>query len=126
MTLVVKGTARRADPFVRSFRRAVTVGEIPDWFDDLSRAQKSAKLLCLRSQYGHMELITEGRTLPVLLQRAAFRHVARPRVDPPLANPTAPAPPSPVSPSSSVSPSPSSSPSSSPSVADPPDTPVRE
>ena len=67
MTLIVKGTARWADPFVRSYRRAITLPRIPDSFDELSRAQRTAKLLCLRSQYEHMELITEGKTLPVVL-----------------------------------------------------------
>ena len=66
MTLVVKGTARWADPFVRDYRRAITLPRIPDSFDELSRAQRTAKLLCLRSQYEHMELITEGKTLPIV------------------------------------------------------------
>ena len=75
MTLVVKGTTRRADPFVRSYRRAITLPRIPDSFDELSRAERTAKLLCLRSQYGHMELITEGKTLPVVLRRTALGRV---------------------------------------------------
>ena len=76
MTLVVKGTARRADPFVRGFPRAVTVPRIPDSFDELTRAQRTAKLLYLRSQYGHMELITEGRALPLLIRRTSLARVA--------------------------------------------------
>jgi hypothetical protein len=75
MTLVVKGTGRWADPFVRSFRRAVTVARIPERFDQFSPAERGARLLCLRSQYGHMELITEGRTLPLLIQRASLRRI---------------------------------------------------
>jgi len=82
MTLVVKGTARRADPFVRSYRRAITLPRIPDSFDELSRAQRTAKLLCLRSQYEHMELITEGKTLPIVLRRTALGQVPRPEVPP--------------------------------------------
>jgi hypothetical protein len=76
MTLVVKGTARRADPFVRSFPRALTLPRIPDSFDQLTRAERTARLLYLRSQYGHMELITEGRALPVLLRRTSLAQVA--------------------------------------------------
>src|SRR5206468_888236 len=75
MTLIVKGTARWADPFVRDYRRAITLPRIPDSFDDLSRAQRTAKLLCLRSQYEHMELITEGKTLPIILRRTALGRV---------------------------------------------------
>jgi len=90
MTLIVKGTARWADPFVRSFRRAVTRAGIPDSFEELTRGERTAQLLCLRSQYGHMELITEGRTLPVVLRRTAL-----PRLAPPAAVAAA-APPSPL------------------------------
>jgi hypothetical protein len=75
MTLVVKGTARWADPFVRGYPRAITLPRIPDSFDELTRAQRTAKLLCLRSQYEHMELITEGKTLPVVLRRTALGRV---------------------------------------------------
>ena len=78
MTLIVKGTARRADPFVRSFRRAVTRASIPDSFEELTRGERTAQLLCLRSQYGHMELISEGRTLPVVLRRMPLPRLAPP------------------------------------------------
>src|SRR6185295_2983526 len=72
MTLVVKGTARWADPFVAGFPGAVTVRAIPGAIRELARAARAAKLLCLRSQYGHFELITEGRVLPLLLRRTAL------------------------------------------------------
>jgi hypothetical protein len=78
MTLVVKGTAKWADPFVRKLPYAITVPEIPSSIYELSREQRAAKLLCLRSQYGHFELITEGRTLPVLLGRGGLRLIPRP------------------------------------------------
>lgn len=79
MTLVVKGTARWADPFVKHLPYAVTLPRIPGAITDLSRTARGAKLLCLRSQYGHFELITEGRVMPVLLGRCGLktcRHAA--------------------------------------------------
>jgi len=92
MTLIVKGTARRADPFVRSFRRAITLPRIPESFEALTRGQRTAKLLCLRSQYGHMELITEGRTLPVVLRRTAVGRLPPPPAPaPPLTRSLSPA-----------------------------------
>jgi hypothetical protein len=72
MTLVVKGTAKHADPFVQSFPDAVVLPRIPEAIGQLSRAERSAKLLCLRSQYGHFELITEGNTLPILIARTSL------------------------------------------------------
>lgn len=79
MTLVVKGTGKWADPFVKSLPYAVTLPRIPGAITDLSRPARAAKLLCLRSQYGHFELITEGRVMPVLLGRCGLktcRHTA--------------------------------------------------
>lgn len=78
MTLVVKGTAKWADPFVRSLPYAVTLPRIPRAITDLSHAARAAKLLCLRSQYGHFELITEGRVMPVLLGRCGLKTCRRP------------------------------------------------
>jgi hypothetical protein len=78
MTLVVRGTAKRADPFVHAFPDAVTLPEIPASLDDLSPDERDAKLLCLRSQYGHFEIVTEGKVLPVLLGRAALPALRRP------------------------------------------------
>lgn len=73
MTLVVKGTGKWADPFVKSLPYAVTLPRIPAAITDLSRVARGAKLLCLRSQYGHFELITEGRVMPVLLGRCGLK-----------------------------------------------------
>jgi hypothetical protein len=78
MTLVVKGTAKWADPFVKSLPYAVTLPRIPRAITDLSHAARAAKLLCLRSQYGHFELITEGRVMPVLLGRCGLKTCRRP------------------------------------------------
>jgi hypothetical protein len=69
MTLVVKGTAKWADPFVRALPDALTVPEIPRQIAQLSRAERGVRVLSLRSQYGHFELVTEGKVLPVLLGR---------------------------------------------------------
>jgi hypothetical protein len=77
LTLVVKGTAKHSDPFVRALPYAMDVPRIPKTITELSRAERTTKLLCLRSQYGHFELITEGNTLPVLLCRTSLRAVRR-------------------------------------------------
>lgn len=75
MTLVVRGTAKWAEPFVRSRRYAITVARIPDALEELSRRERTARLLALRSQFGHFELITDGRVLPLLLRRTPLSAV---------------------------------------------------
>jgi hypothetical protein len=72
MTLIVKGTAKWADPFVRALPYSVTLPEIPSRIEDLSAAERAAKVLCLRSQYGHFELITDGQVLPVMMARTSL------------------------------------------------------
>jgi hypothetical protein len=79
MTLVVKGTTKWADPFVRALPYAVTVPKIPAAIEDLSPSERAAKLLHLHSQFGHFELITEGKTVPVLLARTPLSITKRGR-----------------------------------------------
>jgi hypothetical protein len=79
MTLVVKGTAKLTEPFVRALPDAVTLPKIPKSLAQLSIAERRARVLCLRSQYGHFELITEGNVLPVLLERSGLPRVRRGR-----------------------------------------------
>jgi hypothetical protein len=77
MTLVVKGTAKWADPFVRAIPDAVSLPRIPDNIEELTEEQRKAKLLHLASQHGHFELITEGKVLPVLLRRTPLPAIRR-------------------------------------------------
>lgn len=77
MTLVIRGTAKWADPFVRALPFAVTAPRIPDTVEQFTRPQRTARLLALRSQYGHFELVTEGKVLPVLLGRTSLPAVRR-------------------------------------------------
>jgi hypothetical protein len=69
MTLVVKGTQKLARPFARRHKYTVRISRVPARITSLSPAARDAKLLYVRSQYDHMQLVTEGKTLPVLLQR---------------------------------------------------------
>ncbi len=73
MVLVALETLARADRFVRGFRSAVRRAAIPGSPDELSAAERGARLLYFKSQYDHMELVTGGRVLPTLLRLAAAR-----------------------------------------------------
>jgi hypothetical protein len=78
MTLIVKGTAKWAQPFTNAIPYAVRARRVPLTLRELSPAQRSAKLLYLPSQIGHFELITEGRVLPVVIGRTGLRVIRRP------------------------------------------------
>ncbi|MFH0899822.1 MAG: hypothetical protein V2A73_04250 [Pseudomonadota bacterium] len=73
LTLVTKSTKRWSTPFVRRLRYARQVDRVPRRLSDLGRSQRNARLLELKSQYGHMEIVTEGMVIPVVLERAPLR-----------------------------------------------------
>ena len=73
MTLVARGTTKWTEPFIKRFKHVSVCDAIPERFEALSKRERAAKLLYLRSQYGHMELITDGRVVPLLLRRTALK-----------------------------------------------------
>jgi len=73
MTLVTRGTTKWTEPFVGRFPDCIVRSEIPERFEDFTRREREARLLYLHSQYGHLELIAAGRTLPLLLRRSGWR-----------------------------------------------------
>lgn len=76
MALVARGTTKWTEPFIKRFKRVAVRNAIPESYAAFTKRERGAKLLYLRSQYGHMEIVTEGRTIPVLLRRTALRHFA--------------------------------------------------
>src|SRR5262245_5588092 len=74
LTLVVgKSTLEPSMRLVGELHRlAASAPEIPDRPEQLSRRQRQAKLLHMRSQFGHFELVTDGKAIPVLLGATAL------------------------------------------------------
>ncbi len=75
MLVVAADTLRWAEPFVRKSGKAHTLDLIPEKFEDFDKAVLRAKLLYLRSQYGHMEMVTNGTVLPVLLRTTRLQRL---------------------------------------------------
>ncbi len=74
MVVVGFETAERTEQFlVANFGDALVRDAIPERGMDFKRREREARVVYLRSQYGHMELITEGRVIPVLMALAPFR-----------------------------------------------------
>lgn len=74
--LVIVGfeTAERAEQFLlANFGDALVRDAVPERGIDFRRREREARVVYLRSQYGHMELVAEGRVIPVLLALAPFR-----------------------------------------------------
>ena len=79
MTLVSKDTANRVAPFLEKVPAAKRRASLPETYRDLSPAERNAAVLEVASDLGHMEIVTTGKVLPVLLHRSPLRQVKAPK-----------------------------------------------
>ena len=77
LTLIVKGTAKWADPFAQSIPYTVRMARVPTAPGELPATARGAKLLYIPSQIGHFELITDRKVLPAILERTGLRTIHR-------------------------------------------------
>ena len=73
--LVAADTLRWSEPFVKRYKKARTLDLIPEQYGDFERAALRAKILYMRAQYGHMNLVTDGLVIPVLLRATRLRKI---------------------------------------------------
>jgi hypothetical protein len=68
--LIVIGndTSENSDAFAKNYPFAVVRNSMPASAGDFKAREKSAKFLYIKSQYGHMPIVTSGKVIPVLLQ----------------------------------------------------------
>ncbi|MBL8949969.1 MAG: hypothetical protein JNK82_04275 [Myxococcaceae bacterium] len=68
LTVIGFETAQRTEWFLRAHPNAVKLDDVPFLYDLWKPALTTAPVLYLQSErFGHMELVTSGRVLPVLL-----------------------------------------------------------
>ncbi len=75
LILVGFETADRTEVFLKKVRGAVLLDGVPVDVRDLKPAQRYARVLYMRSPVGHMEMITDGKILPVVLRLTPFRRL---------------------------------------------------
>ena len=71
MILVASTTRRKSDRFARRVPGTARLPAVPLEFTHLTPREKRARLLYLRSQYDHEEMISCGKVIPVVLKFAA-------------------------------------------------------
>jgi hypothetical protein len=78
--LIVVGsdTATASASFTKKYPFAVTREKMPASSDDFTKREKKAKLLYIRSQYGHMEIVTGGKVIPALLRLTPLKRLGTP------------------------------------------------
>jgi hypothetical protein len=72
LIVVASETVAKSDAFVKRFRKAVTHGRIPDNAFELNKAERNAEVLYMRTTDEHMQLVTEGKVIPLLIKLAPF------------------------------------------------------
>lgn len=60
--------------FVKKYPFAVARERMPASTAELKKREKSAKLLYIKSQYGHMQIVTGGKVIPMLLRLTPLEH----------------------------------------------------
>jgi hypothetical protein len=73
LVLVALETLPKAERFVRRLGRVPQRVNIPETDAEFTPAERHARVLLLRSQYEHMELVTSGKVMPVLLKLLPLR-----------------------------------------------------
>ncbi len=68
MILVGEDTGMKSKEFAKKYKFAVVRDQLPDTTSGFTKKEKKAKLLYIRSQYGHMEIVTGGKVIPMLLR----------------------------------------------------------
>lgn len=75
LTLVGKKTINNCKRFIRRLDRSSSRRSIPARYADLSRRERRARVLYMRSQYGHSALVYNRKVIPLLLRRTRLRRV---------------------------------------------------
>jgi len=73
LIVVGSSTAEASHSFIDKYPFAVAREKMPTSSDGFTRREKRCKLLYVRSQFGHMEIVTGGKVIPTLLRLTPLR-----------------------------------------------------
>ena len=68
MIMIGDDTASEGKAFAKKYPFAVVRDKLPDTVAGFTKKEKRAKLLYVKSQYGHMAIVTSGTVIPLLLR----------------------------------------------------------
>jgi hypothetical protein len=72
LIVVASETIAKSDALVKRFPKSVTHDRIPDHAFELSKTERAADVLYMRTTEEHMQLVTDGRVIPLLIKLAPF------------------------------------------------------
>lgn len=73
LIVVAADTMRKALGLVRGLYGVARMPSVPEAVAGFSRTARQARVLLLRSQYEHRDMVTEGKVIPVLLRLTTLR-----------------------------------------------------
>jgi hypothetical protein len=68
LVLVAADTLRWSEPFARRNKGVSVLDLVPASFEEVGPAERQAKLLYMRSQFPHMEIVNQRQVIPVALR----------------------------------------------------------
>nr|MBA3538446.1 hypothetical protein [Deltaproteobacteria bacterium] len=73
MIVVGAGTAQESASFAKKYKFAVAREKMPDSLNGFTKRERGAKLLYIRSQYEHMQIVTGAKVIPILLRLTSLK-----------------------------------------------------
>jgi hypothetical protein len=73
LVVVGAGTAEKSQSFIKRYPFAVARDGMPASSRGFSKREQRCKLLYIRSQFGHSQIVTSGQVIPVLLRVTPLR-----------------------------------------------------
>ena len=73
--LIVVGasTAQESQGFANKYKFAIAREKMPTSYSGFAKRERGAKLLYIRSQYEHMQIVTSGKVIPLLLRLTSLK-----------------------------------------------------
>jgi hypothetical protein len=75
LLIVASHTAEQSRDFAKKFRYAAVRDRIPASYTEFTNREKRSKLFYLRSQYGHGQIVSGGKVIPLLLRITPLRRL---------------------------------------------------
>jgi hypothetical protein len=73
LIVVGAGTAQSSESFAKKYKFAVARETMPSSYSGFKKRERGAKLLYIRSQFEHMQIVTGGKVIPLLLRLTALK-----------------------------------------------------
>ena len=75
LIIIAAGTVANARAFAKKYRYAVVRDKIPTSYAKFTKRERRAKLLYLRSQYGHGQIVRGGKVIPLILRLTPLKRL---------------------------------------------------